>query len=98
GRARPHVPRERLSDEATLEAHLPLERLLQPGVHRDPDQEPGAAGRVHLQEAVARRSPDDSRLRTDDGQPRTGALRSAERRGIGGRAALDYAVDAVQPR
>ena len=45
-----HVPRQRLSDEAAAEADLPLEGLLQPALVRHADQEPGAPGRLDLQE------------------------------------------------
>ena len=54
GGAGPHVPRQRLSDEAAAEADLPLEGLLQPAVVRHADQEPGAPGGLDLQEDGAR--------------------------------------------
>ena len=79
------LPGERLSDQAAPDADLPLEGLLQPAVGRDADQEPGAPGRLDLQEDGAARGADDSRLRPHDGQPRAVAVRSAERRGLGRR-------------
>ncbi len=44
------------------------------------------------------RGADDSRLRPHDRQPRTVAVRSAERRGLGRRPHLDHAVDAAPAR
>ena len=89
---------ERLPDQAAAEADLPLEGFLQPAVVRDADQEPGASGRVDLQEDGPARGADDSGLRPHDGQPRTVAVRSAERRRLGRRPHLDHAVDAAAAR
>ena len=59
---------------------------------------PGAPGGVDLQEAGPRRGADDPRLRPHDGRPGPVAVRSAERRRLGRRPHLDYAVDAAAAR
>ena len=52
-----HVPGERIPDQAAAQAHLPVEGLLQPGVHGYADQEPRCPGRVHIQKMGLRELP-----------------------------------------
>ena len=99
GRAGPHVPRQRLPDEAAAEAHLPLEGFLQPA-RRSPRR---SRVPVHLVVSTYKKLglrevptiPDFGRM---TGGPGPGAVRSAERRRLGRRPHLDHAVDAAAAR
>ena len=93
-----HVARRRLRPEAAADADLPLPGLLQPAVVRHPDQEPGAPGGVHLPQAGADGAAHDSRFQPPRRRPRTDAVQSAERGGVGRRADLGHPGDAAPAR
>ena len=65
GAARRGSARRRLPAEAVAAHRVPVARLLQPGVHGQPHQEPGRARGLDLQEARRARDPRHPRLQRD---------------------------------